>query len=224
MRLVFVVGLATLVACSGKKEDKPAQPAHEVPRVGELVRSDGGITAVVTDLDPIERHLDEDGADRPAAQPRQPARVGRPIDITLRSSPPGAQVAVDGTVIGNTPAYWSGVADGREHEFVFTMRAHAIARYRFVPIASGVIHGRLDRIHEERDAGVPMPPPEVAPPRPPTRPSVNPPSAPPTIVQPDAVSVTPPGTPAPAPIGTGSATAEGSAGTGSADFPVAPGP
>jgi hypothetical protein len=105
-------------------------------------------------------------------------------------------------VIGNTPSFWSGMADGREHEFVFTMRGYAIARYRFVPVASGVIHGRLDAIHEETDAGVPTPPPEVVPHRPPTTPSINPPSAPPTVV-PDAMSPTTsplPG-PVPGPVG-----------------------
>jgi PEGA domain len=202
MRLPLVVALATLAACSSNKDkDKDAQPSSKPAEVGELVRSDAGITAVVTAVDPSERHLDEDVPDRPVQNAPQPSRPGRPIDVTLRSSPPGAQVAVDGAVLGHTPAYWSGMADGREHEFVFTMRGYAIARYRFVPIASGVIHGHLDAIHEDTDAGVAMPPPEVMPPRPPMTPSVNPPSAPPTIVQPEAgVTVTPPGVgPAPAP-------------------------
>ena len=110
-------------------------------------------------------HVDEDVTPPAVRRRRSRAGPGRPIDVTLRSSPPGAQVAVDGTVIGNTPSFWSGNADGREHEFVFTMRGYAIARYRFVPVTSGVIHGRLDPIHEDNDAGVPTPPPEVVPPR-----------------------------------------------------------
>jgi hypothetical protein len=74
------------------------------------------------------------------------------------------------------------------------MRGHAIARYRFVPVSSGVIHGKLDPIHEENDAGVPTPPPEVVPPRPPAAPTVNAPSAPPTITN-DATA------PVPGPVG-----------------------
>ena len=209
MRLCAVAVLAALAACSSKK--KQDEPSTEPPPVGSLVRGDGGITSVVTDIDPSGTHIDDDIAARPATPPPQPSRAGRPIDVTLRSTPPGAQVAVDGTVLGSTPAFWSGMADGREHEFVFTMRGHAIARYRFVPVASGVIHGRLDPIHEETDAGVVAPPPEVVPPRPPTTPSVNPPSAPPTIV-PDGA----PG-PVPGPVGpTPSA--------GSNDTPVGPQP
>ena len=179
MRLFAVVGLALLASCSSKKQtdDPPADP----PPVGALVHGDAGVTTVVTNVDPSGMHVDEGAPTPPVQPPAQPPRPGRPIDVTLRSTPPGASVAVDGTVLGNTPAFWNGEADGREHEFVFTMRGHAIARYRFVPVASGVIHGHLDPIREETDAGVPTPPPEVVPPRPPQTPSVNPPSAPPTL-------------------------------------------
>lgn len=195
MRLPLLIGLATLAACSSKKDD-PAPPPP--PAVADpLARGDAGVgTAGSTAVSGIEpsMHLDEDG-DRSARPPGQPSRSGRAIDVTLRSTPPGAQVAVDGRVLGNTPTYWNGTADGREHEFVFTMPGYAIARYRFVPISSGVIHGRLEPIQQETDAGVPAPPPEVVPPQPPTTPSVNPPSAPPTIV-PDAAAPVAPAPPA----------------------------
>ncbi|HEU4613258.1 MAG TPA: PEGA domain-containing protein [Kofleriaceae bacterium] len=178
MRLLLAV-VATLAACSDK-QDEPRQAPP--PAAGALVRGDAGVTSAVVDVDVGGRQLDEYVGGAPPEQPvRRPVRQGRPIDITLRSTPPGAQVAVDGAVIGNTPAYWSGMADGREHEFVFTMRRHAIARYRFVPVSSGVIHGRLDPIREDTDAGVPAPPPEVVPPRAPPAPSENPPFAPPAI-------------------------------------------
>ncbi len=81
-------------------------------------------------------------------------RAARPIQVTLRSTPPGATAAVDGTVVGTTPAYWGGDADGREHEFTFDLKGFALARYRFVPVTSGVIHARLEPIAEETDAGV----------------------------------------------------------------------
>src|SRR5262245_29504164 len=178
MRLIPALGLAVLAACPGKKQDAPVP---EEPPVGTLVRGDAGVAAVVTSAVPGDMHIDDGVTPSPVQTPAQPARPGRPIDVTLRSTPPGAQVAVDGTVIGSTPAFWNGTADGREHEFVFTMRGYAIARYRFVPVASGVIHGRLDPIREETDAGVPAPPPEVVPPRPPHTSTINPPSAPPTL-------------------------------------------
>jgi hypothetical protein len=201
MRFPQVVALACLAACSDKKREEPRPPE---PQVGMIVRGDAGIAAVVIGVDPMGdpsgMHMDDPVAARPV--PAQPAlvREGKPIDITLRSTPPGAQVAVDGSVLGTTPAFWPGKADGREHEFVFTMHGYAIARYRFVPVASGVIHGRLDRIHEETDAGVPAAPPEVVPPKAPTPSTINPPSAPPTIVPPASdADVTAPVAPSPAP-------------------------
>ena len=197
MRLSVVLAVTTLVACSSKKKEEP-EPSSQPPGVGTLVRGDAGVTAVVTDIDPSAMHMDDDVTPAQVQPQPQPSRPGRPIDVTLRSTPAGAQVAVDGTVIGNTPSFWNGTADGREHEFVFTMRGHAIARYRFVPVASGVIHGRLDPIQVETDAGVTAAPPEVVPPRTPTTPSINPPSAPPTIV-PDAASPTTSPLPGPVP-------------------------
>ena len=93
--------------------------------------------------------------DIPHVTPPAPnPRAAHPISITLRSSPPGATAAVDGTVVGTTPAYWGGDADGREHEFTFDLRGFALARYRFVPITSGVVHARLEPIAEETVAGV----------------------------------------------------------------------
>jgi len=99
-------------------------------------------------------------------------RPGRAIDITLRSTPSGALAAVDGTPIGYTPTFWPGESDGREHEFTFVLPGHAVGRYRFVPVTSGVVHARLEPITEEADAGVALEPvpsagPERAPPPPP---------------------------------------------------------
>jgi len=35
------------------------------------------------------------------------------------------------------------------------MAGHALARYRFVPVTSGVVHGTLVKLTDDRDAGVP---------------------------------------------------------------------
>lgn len=180
-----------------------------------LIPSDGGVgstvVAVPPGVDPSTVHLDDySGTHRPVTPAPLAGRDRRAIDVTLRSSPPGAVAAVDGVSIGPTPAFWSGFADGREHQFVFTLPGHAIARYRFVPVSSGVIHARLDPIAVERDAGV-APPPEVVP-QPPAS-AVVPPAPPPTLV-PDA-----PPAPYVPPPSSGSA---GSAAAGSSAMPHAP--
>ncbi len=134
-----VVVLAILAACSEKS--------------GPIAKADPKGSAVQVELAPPDHpppHTDE----LPHIAPVAPSHGSHPISITLRSSPPGANVAVDGTFVGTTPAYWAGDADGREHEFTFDLRGYALARYRFVPITSGVIHARLDPIAEETDAGV----------------------------------------------------------------------
>lgn len=183
-----VIALFMASACSGD-DDAPSPTKTPSPAV-VLVPGDGGVPSqavtVPPGVDPSSVHLDDySGSHRPTTPQPLAGRERRAIDVTLRSTPPGAMAAVDGTPIGNTPAFWSGYADGREHQFVFTLPGHAIARYRFVPVSSGVIHARLDPIAEERDAGV-APPPEVVPQPPPS--AVVPPAPPPTIVTPDAVA------------------------------------
>ena len=152
-------------------------------------------------------HLDDGVVHRPPSPEGRHPR--HPIDVILRSTPSGAVAAVDGVRLGNTPAYWSGEADGREHEFTFELPGFAMARYRFVPITSGIVHARLVHVADEPHAD---PPPEIAP-----RPQADPqalapspgptaPAPPPTIIAPiDAApaTATPPSpTPAPAPAPT----------------------
>lgn len=215
-----VFSLVAFGALGGCSDDSPhPDRQRDTPNVA-IFPSDGGVggAAVVLPpgVDPSAVHIDDVGSYRqPAPQPL-PAREKRAIDVTLRSTPPGALAAVDGTPVGPTPAFWSGYADGREHQFVFTLPGHAIARYRFVPVSSGVIHARLEPILVERDAGI-APPPELVPQHQPS--AVVPPAAPPTLVTPDAPPVAPqmpPGIPAHTP---------GSAGTpGSVPAPGAPTP
>lgn len=136
---------------------------------------------------PAGHTIEPDGRGEPVhVAPAGNASRARPIEVTLRSTPPGATAAVDGTIVGTTPAYWGGDADGREHEFTFDLKGFALARYRFVPVTSGVIHARLEPIAEETDAGVS---PETAAPGTGAV-LVNP---PPTAVVPDAA-------PAPQPV------------------------
>ncbi len=188
MRTPLAAVLVALAACSDGTPPKVDIPPPATTRDDAAVRQQ----VIVSGVDPA---IDDDTDTRVAQQSPQPNRPGRPIDVTLRSSPPGAQVAVDGIVIGNTPAYWNGMADGREHQFLFTLRGHAIARYRFVPVSSGVIHARLERIIEQPDAGVP--PPEVVPRSPAAVPPpttvVKPEQPPAPLLTPDAAVAPPPG-------------------------------
>jgi hypothetical protein len=177
-----LVACCALLACRGNSNKPKPTPEPALP-----LRLDAGLHPA-TGVDPSAMHLDDDVGGRRVTPQPGPNRPGRPIDVTLRSSPPGARVSVDGQPLGNTPGYWSGLADGHEHEFLFTLPRHAIARYRFVPVSSGVIHARLDPIAEDVDAGVP--PPEVVPPRDP--PLVVPaPSMPAPVALPPADAVTP---------------------------------
>jgi hypothetical protein len=200
VRFELAVSLVLVASCSdgAKTESVPAKTDGPIT----FVPNDAGAATIApgTGSDPA---MHDDGTTHRPIQP-QPlqGRERRAIDVTLRSSPPGARVAVDGTAVGVTPAFWNGYADGREHEFVFTLPRHGIARYRFVPVSSGVIHARLDPIAEERDAGV-APPPEVVPNPPPS--AIAPPPPPPTLVPVDAaVPVMAPGSgSAPPPIGSG---------------------
>ena len=163
--------IAVIAACSAKDKPDPPPPP---PRV----IADAGVDGITTigAYDPASgRHLDDDGTGHTLARPTT-SRPGRPIDIILRSTPPGAVVMVDNVPIGNTPTYWAGMADGKEHTFSFELAGYAGQFYRFVPVTGGVIHVRLDPVTGEPDAGAPeppaVPPPRVAPP--------------PTMITPDA--------------------------------------
>ena len=144
MAIVATVGFG----CSSQVEPLP-QPAPPTPHDANT----DGIT-VIGGFDPSSGlHLDDDGAG--VARPVRPKnRPTRPIDVVLKSSPTGATAAVDGVQVGLTPAFWFGESDGREHEFTFVLRGYAVARYRFVPVSSGVVHARLEHVTEDHiDAG-----------------------------------------------------------------------
>src|SRR5205085_914810 len=51
----------------------------------------------------------------------------RTLEIMLRSSPSGADAAVDGELVGKTPVLWEGEFTGREREFTFTLPGHGVA-------------------------------------------------------------------------------------------------
>lgn len=194
--MLSVLPLAAACRTSSEPASRP-EPAPPAMTAATPTVSDDAARAHVAPLPaPVTgSHLDDDYVPRHGAAAGG-RREARPIDVVLRSTPGGAQAAVDGLVIGPTPAYWNGNADGREHEFTFVLPGHAIARYRFVPITSGTVHARLIPVSEDVNAGTP--PPEVVPmqPRPLDLPPANQVDAP--TVAPDAAAVTPQPQPQPA--------------------------
>lgn len=163
-----------VTALAGCPRNEPTAAPAPVPVPIVVAAPDA---AAVAPFDPAEAYLDDDGdVPRPAPN-RRATRTGRSIDIMLKTTPAGAVAAVDGVPIGRTPAHWAGEADGKEHEFTFTRSGYSGARFRFVPITSGVIHATLEAITNEPqglepmiapalapDAGVGAPPPRVVPP------------------------------------------------------------
>ncbi len=155
--------LVVLAACGGNDE----APAHKRPEPEPLVAIDAGPTVGIRPHDP-SMHLDDVASKVP---PRTtPKRIDRRVELLLRSTPSNARVFVDGAELGRTPQLWEGPAG--QHEFTFVLADHALARYRFHVITTGVVHAPLVAVVQESDAGVP--PPELVP-------SIAP---PPTVVSP----------------------------------------
>lgn len=103
------------------------------------VTSAPGDAGNVPSLGPYEPAGTQDVGKRP-----NKPRTARTIDIVLRSSPPGAGVYVGAEYVGTTPTIWSGEPASEPVEFLFVKPHHAPARYKFIPITSGLVHGRLE--------------------------------------------------------------------------------
>jgi hypothetical protein len=180
-----VVRVAIWLVLGAACSSRPAAPPAE-----RVVPRDAGVVEQPA-FDPLTDVPLGHATSRPA-----PPRGSHPIDVILRSSPSAAMVAIDGVLVGTTPTYWAGDANGREHEFLFVRKGYAYARYRFVPITSGVVHARLEPVADDSNAGVP---PEMfrlpdEPPPAPARRAASPPSPPP------APSPPPPHDAGPAPL------------------------
>jgi hypothetical protein len=144
---------AIAAVCAGCSGEEAARPAPAPPPPPPPPAQDAGVAALpgvdpASDLQP-----DEGTAPARVAPTRSKHRPSRPIDITLKSTPHGALAAVDGRPVGTTPTFWPGESDGLEHEFTFTLRGYASARYRFVPITSGVLHVTLQPVAAEPPDG-----------------------------------------------------------------------
>jgi len=196
-RLAYLATIATGVCagCGSKADKPPAPPVAVVPRDAGI----DGITSIPP-FDPMSNmHLDDVTAHR-APTPAH-GKASHEIALTLRSTPPGAIARVDGIEVGSTPTFWSGAFDGQPHDFTFTLDHYATQEYKFVPVTSGVVHVRLDRVaSDEVDAGVPepmlrQPPPVVTPPDAAvivTPPPSTPPPPPPVTIDAGSTGLGPP--------------------------------
>jgi len=128
--LTIAAVLLAEAACGGKKEAPAALDAAVAT----------GATAVVVPM-PVTAP--------PAAQP-MPSRAR--LHLSLRSTPAGAAVTIDGRVVGTAPVRWELDDDGKLHSFVFTMPGYSPWRLQFSPSQDGVVHATLQTIPEP-DAG-----------------------------------------------------------------------
>ena len=140
-RSLAIASSLVIAGCGGNDDPPPPRPPP-----------DAAVIDAARVYDPAEERPDDVGT--APAPTKQPKRVGRAIEIMLRSSPAGAQAYVDGVLVGTTPTFWQGET-GAEHEFTFVAPRHAYQRYRFWPVQTGVLHARLNPISGDVDAGVP---------------------------------------------------------------------
>jgi hypothetical protein len=155
VRALLALTVVTL-ACSEPAEPEathnagPATSINKEPAELRSATESAGAGMAKPAAIPSTFHLDPD------PEPSKPKKVARPrearpIELILRSTPPGATASIDGTAIGKTPAYWEGAADGRRRDVTFALPGYAVARYRFVPTRSGVVHGSLRRLAKADD-------------------------------------------------------------------------
>ena len=128
-------------------------------------------------------HLDDaEGGSAVRRPDRAAPRERRFLALMLKSTPSGAIAAVDGKVLGRTPLFWEGEFTGREREFTFVLPGYSMARYRFVPVRDGFVHGRLEKVASDPgDAGVPAIPRPEPQPQPQAQPRPRPLPPPPPI-------------------------------------------
>src|SRR6266508_1610813 len=82
----------------------PAPAASAQPRAQETSPATSSESEPPgSDVDPFGLHEDDPDAESEVPRRLARGRKGRPIEIVLRSSPPGAVAAVDGVTIGPTP-------------------------------------------------------------------------------------------------------------------------
>ncbi len=141
--LLALIAMGSMLNCKSNESsaaEEPVQPA--LPQVSPDAQP---APLPSPPAAPLGTHLDGTGAQyNPSAGHAQRLNLAKKtIELTLRSSPPGAIASIDGKRIGITPTFWSGQAGHQSHDFTFVKAGYAMARYRFVATKSGIVHGSL---------------------------------------------------------------------------------
>jgi hypothetical protein len=180
-----LAALVAIAACRG--DDASTSAPSAPPTVNTPIDAAPTPVDAITFIaarDAAATHLDDDPEGVSTGTGGVAPRSRRNLEILLRSTPPGAIAVVDGRRIGTTPTYWEGEFTGRSREFVFLLPGHALARYKFVPTSSGIVHARLTQITSDSDAAMPdypLPAEQPDPPPPPRRPVDAAPALPSTV-------------------------------------------
>jgi hypothetical protein len=119
-------------------------------RPGAKPTAAAGDAAVVAPVPAVAAPAPAAAAAAPATAPVADAKPR--LHLQLRSTPPGADVAVDGRPAGRTPTMAEVDDDGREHEFTFVLAGYALERYRTRVVQAGVIHASMHAIPAPVDA------------------------------------------------------------------------
>ncbi len=127
--VIVVVGSLVGSGCGNKASE--ARPGATI----EPAARDAAPAATRTVTPGIPALPDPPRAPEPPATPK--------LQIQLRSTPSGAESALDGRPSGRTPVTVDVDDDGKEHEFTFVLAGYGLERYRTRPLKSGVIHARL---------------------------------------------------------------------------------
>ena len=148
---VAFVCVAAAAGCSSPAEgEPPPRPAAAAPPpVAEAPAPDPD----PADAGPAEEDSPDalSGAGLRREYGPKPPPVREWIEITLRSTPPGATVSVDGALVGTTPTFWRGRKVPAAREFRFRLDRHQPAEFRFVPVRSGVLHPTLTATGSDDD-------------------------------------------------------------------------
>jgi len=160
MALVRVIGVLLLAAglgCSSSDsgDDATAPPQAAATEVLDAGLPDASAQRPARGLDQ-DLHFDSYNRETDATVPVRRSRRDRDdeLELLLRSTPPGARAEVDGKPVGVTPVLYRAPRDGKARQFTFVRAGYSMARYRFVPTRSGIVHGTLDALAEPMpDAG-----------------------------------------------------------------------
>jgi hypothetical protein len=120
MRWVIALLLLLVPACSKKKPEPKIEPSAPV----------------------VAKEAPEEIAAKPEPAAPPPSAKAK-LQISLRSTPGGAEAQVDGKPAGKTPVTVPVDDDGKEHEFVFLLPGYGMERYKTSPLKNGVIHARM---------------------------------------------------------------------------------